>query len=87
MISPTSDDYLYIGLGLLLGYLMGFNRVNKPKVIVLDEELENELEVSKNLNESLLEDKALLQEQLAKVRQELKEVKYDNRTRPNTTTN
>lgn len=59
MVSPTADDYIYIGLGLIFGYLIGMNRKAEKDTKTLEEvdiELRKDLEYHKNLNESLQED-------------------------------
>jgi hypothetical protein len=70
MVSPTADDYIYIAVGLLLGYLISLNRKSEKEnevVEKLDKQMRKDLEYYKNLSESLQEDLTYTKIQLREI--------------------
>lgn len=59
------NDIIFLFLGLALGYIIGRNK--SPTIIVESKDLEQELQVAKNLNKSLLDDKHELQQKVWKL--------------------
>jgi hypothetical protein len=85
MVTPTFDDYIYIGLGFAFGCMFMLNRKEYKDQKTYDqvnEEVRNELALNKNLVNSLKDDVAREKSKYASLKAD-----YDNRTRPNTTTN
>lgn len=61
-------DILFILLGLVIGYSIRHDREHRAEYLVLekvDARLRRELDVAKNLNDSLFKDVAELKEQLS----------------------
>jgi cell division protein FtsB len=69
MVSPTTDDYIYIGLGIAFGAMFALNyKAKQDDVIKTDDELRKDLEYYKNLSESLTQDKNELKEQIKQLK-------------------
>lgn len=74
MVSPTTDDYIYILVGLFLGYLISLNRSGEKEnetLDKLDQNMRKELEYYKNLSESLTQDKNELKQKVKELQNEL----------------
>jgi hypothetical protein len=62
-----SSDIVWLLLGLALGFVIGRNKQPVSKIVVTDEKIQSELQIARNLNKSLLDDKHDLQEKLWKL--------------------
>ena len=59
-------DIIWLAIGFALGYVIGVNN-NRSKAPAPDSKFAEELQVARNLNKSLLDDKNELQEKLWKL--------------------